>query len=121
MKAGQPALTRALELQRKASTVGFDWNDPKAVLAKIREEADEIEAELDATTARDRGRDRRPDVRGGQPRPPSRRRPGGALRATNPKFERRFAAIEDALAAQGKTPPRRDASGNGCVVERRQG
>src|SRR5882757_6121044 len=39
IKAGQPALTRAMELQRKASTVGFDWNDPRAVLAKIREEA----------------------------------------------------------------------------------
>src|SRR5438309_8611210 len=47
VKAGQPALTRAMELQRKASTVGFDWNDPRAVLAKIREEADEIERALD--------------------------------------------------------------------------
>ncbi len=36
-----------MELQRKASTVGFDWNDPRAVLSKIREEADEIEAALD--------------------------------------------------------------------------
>ncbi len=42
-----PALTRALKLQDKASKVGFDWNDPRAVLRKIREEADEIEAELD--------------------------------------------------------------------------
>ena len=40
-----PALTRALKLQAKASRVGFDWNDPRAVLRKIREEADEIEAE----------------------------------------------------------------------------
>src|SRR4030081_944876 len=47
VKAGRPALVRAMELQRKASTVGFDWNDPRAVLAKIREEADEIEAALD--------------------------------------------------------------------------
>src|SRR5271168_942573 len=35
VKAGQPALARALALQRKASTVGFDWNDPRAVLHKI--------------------------------------------------------------------------------------
>ena len=42
-----PALTRALKLQNKASKVGFDWNDPRAVLHKIREEADEIEAALD--------------------------------------------------------------------------
>ncbi|TMJ45341.1 MAG: nucleoside triphosphate pyrophosphohydrolase [Alphaproteobacteria bacterium] len=33
-----PALTRALKLQAKAGEVGFDWNDPLAVLAKIREE-----------------------------------------------------------------------------------
>ena len=30
--------------------------------------------------------------------------PDAALRATNGKFERRFAAIEAALAAQGRTP-----------------
>src|SRR5258708_33421049 len=47
VKAGQPALARAMELQRKASGVGFDWNDPRAALHKIREAADEIEAALD--------------------------------------------------------------------------
>jgi ATP diphosphatase len=100
-----PALTRALKLQSKAGAVGFDWNDARAVLAKIREEADEIEAELDAgdaagagaevgdllfavvNLARHLGAD-----------------PEGVLRATNVKFERRFAAIEAALAARGKTP-----------------
>src|SRR5262249_15229472 len=44
--SGMPALIRALKLQEKASRVGFDWNDPLAVLTKIREEADEIEAAL---------------------------------------------------------------------------
>src|SRR5579872_5126355 len=43
-----PALTRALKLQAKAGKAGFDWNDPMAVLSKIREEADEIEAEIKA-------------------------------------------------------------------------
>ena len=43
---GMTALTRALKLQSKAGKVGFDWNDPLAVLAKIREECDEIEAEI---------------------------------------------------------------------------
>ena len=47
------ALTRALKLQAKAGKVGFDWNDPMAVLAKIREECDEIEAEI---AAGDRGK-----------------------------------------------------------------
>jgi ATP diphosphatase len=103
--AGLPALARALRLQQKASKVGFDWNDPKAVLAKIREESDEISAELEAG-ARDKvlgevgdllfavvNLARHLDVD-----------PETALRTTNLKFERRFAAIEDALAASGKTP-----------------
>ena len=33
-----------MKLQEKAGKVGFDWNDPYAVLAKIHEEADEIAA-----------------------------------------------------------------------------
>jgi len=102
-----PALSRALKLQVKASKVGFDWNDPRAVLRKIREEADEIEAELDrpemdkvaiaaevgdllfavVNLARHIGAD-----------------PETVLRQTNLKFERRFAAIERALAARGKAP-----------------
>jgi len=102
---GLPALARALKLQQKAGKVGFDWNDPKAVLAKIREEADEIANELDAgqqdKVAGEIGDllfavvnlARHLDVD-----------PEAALRMTNLKFERRFAAIEDALAAQGKKP-----------------
>jgi nucleoside triphosphate diphosphatase len=99
-----PALTRALKLQAKASKVGFDWNDPRAVLRKIREEADEIEAALDgeeAGAAAEVGdllfaavnlaRHLRAD-------------PEAVLRQTNRKFERRFGAIERALAAQGKAP-----------------
>jgi len=104
VKAGQPALTRAMTLQRKASSVGFDWNDPREVLRKIREEADEIEAALDGSDAdelkgetgdllfalvnlaRHVGVD--PDL---------------ALRGTNAKFERRFSYIEQTLAAQGRS------------------
>jgi ATP diphosphatase len=104
VKAGQPALARAMELQRKASSVGFDWNDPRAVLHKIREEADEIEAALDrgdpkelasetgdllfalVNLARHVGAD-----------------PEAALRGTNAKFERRFGYIERALAVKGRS------------------
>jgi nucleoside triphosphate diphosphatase len=104
VKIGLPALARALELQRKAATVGFDWNDPRAVLHKIREEADEIEAALDRANndelsretgdllfavvnlARHFGAD-----------------PEMALRGANTKFERRFAYIERALAANGRS------------------
>jgi nucleoside triphosphate diphosphatase len=102
---GLPALTRALKLQAKAGKVGFDWNDPLAVLAKIREEADEIERELaagDRTAAAAEVGDllfavvnlaRHVDAD-----------PEAVLRATNGKFERRFTAIERALADRGKTP-----------------
>jgi len=100
-----PALTRAFKLQVKAGKVGFDWNDPRAVLAKIREEADEIEAELAggaSAAARAEIGDllfavvnlaRHLDAE-----------PEAALRAANLKFERRFGAIEQALAARGKSP-----------------
>jgi nucleoside triphosphate diphosphatase len=102
-----PALSRALKLQDKAGRVGFDWNDPHAVLKKIREEADEIEtaladAEADKTDAAaevgdllfaavNLARHLNAD-------------PEALLRQTNRKFERRFADIERALAARGKAP-----------------
>ena len=38
-----PALTRAVKLQKKVSTVGFDWSDISGVLDKIREELAEVE------------------------------------------------------------------------------
>ena len=98
-------MTRALKLQNKAGRVGFDWNDPRAVLAKIREEADEIEAEIEAGDTVRAGAEvgdllfavvnlaRHMEAD-----------PEGVLRGTNAKFERRFASIEKALAARGKTP-----------------
>ena len=41
-----PALLQARKVQRRAATAGFDWPDAAGPLAKIREEADELEAEL---------------------------------------------------------------------------
>ena len=100
-----PALTRALKLQAKAGKVGFDWNDPLAVLSKIREECDEIEAEIAAGRRGQAAAEvgdllfavvnlaRHLDID-----------PEATLRAANHKFERRFAAIEQALAMRGKRP-----------------
>ena len=104
---GLPALARALKLQQKAASVGFDWNDARAVLAKIREEADEIESVLALGQGkRDRLAEEVGDLMfavvnlarhaGADPET--------ALRAANAKFERRFAAIERALAERGKSP-----------------
>ena len=43
---GQPALIAAAKLQRKAAQVGFDWPDLPPVLAKVREELEEVEFAL---------------------------------------------------------------------------
>jgi ATP diphosphatase len=102
-----PALTRALKLQEKAGKVGFDWNDARAVLAKLREEIDEIEAEIDARDVEkvasevgdllfavvNLARHLRVD-------------PESAVRGANAKFERRFGYIETRLAADGRAPER---------------
>ncbi len=44
---GLPALIRATKLQKKAAKVGFDWPNEAGVLAKIREELEELQAALD--------------------------------------------------------------------------
>jgi nucleoside triphosphate diphosphatase len=104
VKAGQPALTQAMELQRKASTVGFDWNDPRAVLKKIREEADEIEAALD-NNSHDELTEETGDLLFALVNLARHAHvdPEIALRRTNAKFTRRFAYIERSLAAQGRS------------------
>ncbi|MDA9902080.1 nucleoside triphosphate pyrophosphohydrolase [Gammaproteobacteria bacterium] len=38
-----PAFERARKMQKKAASVGFDWSSPKFVLAKLREELEELE------------------------------------------------------------------------------
>jgi ATP diphosphatase len=99
-----PGLARAVKLQKRAATVGFDWSEPETVLAKVREETAEIEAEMvrdPADTGRIEGeigdllfavanlaRHLRVD-------------PDAALRRTNAKFERRFRHIERRLSEQG--------------------
>ena len=47
--SGQPALTRAEKLQKTVAKMGFDWNDTRAVVLKIREELDEIDLALRET------------------------------------------------------------------------
>lgn len=101
---GLPGLTRALKLQNRAARVGFDWPATDDVLDKIVEEARELAAEKGGDPARLRdefgdllfvvvnlGRHLGVD-------------PDDAIRATNAKFERRFRAVEAALAAEGRGP-----------------
>ncbi len=105
--AGLPALMRAEKLQKQASKVGFDWNDPRAVLAKLREELDEVEAELDAAAAGADNRAAQEDELGDllfcmvNLARHLKLDSEMALKRANAKFERRFAHIEDSLAARG--------------------
>ena len=93
-----PALLEATKLGSKAAKVGFDWTDPADLLEKVEEECREIEAEVasNATTqvvegelgdllftAVNLARHLKVD-------------PELALRRTNKKFRRRFAAMEQA-------------------------
>ena len=100
-----PALTRALKLQERAGKVGFDWNDPRAVIAKLREEIEEVEAEIEGGSPEALAGEvgdllfaavnlaRHLDVD-----------PDAALRGANAKFERRFGHIERRLAENGRRP-----------------
>ncbi len=107
---GLPEWQRAVKLQKKAATVGFDWPSPAPVIAKLREELDEVQAEFDALAAapgdasvRDRLEDELGDllfVAANLARH-AKVDPGAALRRANHKFERRFRSMETMAAADG--------------------
>ncbi|GBQ85151.1 nucleotide pyrophosphohydrolase MazG [Gluconacetobacter johannae DSM 13595] len=103
---GLPALLRARKLSARAARVGFDWATATEVADKVDEEIAELKAELGsgdrariadelgdvlftlATLARKLDLD-----------------PEDCLRQANAKFTRRFTAVEQDLATQGRTLP----------------
>ncbi|CAM3567652.1 nucleoside triphosphate pyrophosphohydrolase [Parendozoicomonas haliclonae] len=99
-----PALVVAQKLQDKAARVNFDWPDVRPVLAKMREELDEIEEAMVSGNqdeikgevgdflfaATNLARHLKVDAE-------------QAVRGCNRKFRNRFAYIEQVVAAQGKT------------------
>lgn len=121
---GLPPLQRALKLQEKAGTVGFDWTDPRAVLASLRRGDRRGRGRTRRSRARegaDRRRDRRPDVRGGQPRPAYRDR----SRTGAPRHEREVRAAvrghRGRTGAPGAIARRRLARRDGGPLAGRQG
>ncbi len=107
---GLPEWQRAVKLQKKAATVGFDWPGPAPVIEKLKEELEEVRVEFDALAAapgsaevRDRLEDELGDllfVAANLARH-AKVDPGAALRRANHKFERRFRAMETMAAADG--------------------
>lgn len=102
-----PALSRAYKLQKRCANVGFDWPDVEGCWDKVKEEIIEVEQceTGSAELAEELGdlmfalvnvvRKHKLD-------------PEAVLRAANSKFEKRFRAVEQALAEQGKTPEQSD-------------
>lgn len=95
-----PALSQAQEYQDRAARVGFDWPEIEGVLDKIKEEIEEIKkAETDFELASEIGdlffaivnlaRWKHVDAE-------------SVLRATNMKFKKRFAYIEQGAKKQGR-------------------
>ncbi|MEZ5519739.1 MAG: nucleoside triphosphate pyrophosphohydrolase [Gammaproteobacteria bacterium] len=97
-----PALERALKLQKRAARVGFDWQELAPVLAKVREELEEMEEALNQRDQEQMNHElgdllfaivnlaRHTRVE-----------PENALRECNRRFARRFNYIEEQLQKDG--------------------
>ena len=94
---GLPALARALDLQKRAARVGFDWPDQASRLQKIEEELKELDEALErgerAAIESEFGDVLFMVVNVGRGLGLGAE---DALRSTNAKFERRFRAMEAA-------------------------
>ncbi|AFJ01242.1 Nucleoside triphosphate pyrophosphohydrolase MazG [Methylophaga frappieri] len=99
-----PALSYAVALQTLASKVGFDWSDPRGVLDKIQEEAEELLSEINAA-APDKIQAELGDLLFAITNLARHLNvdPQQALQQTNQKFYRRFSFIEQQLTHQGKS------------------
>ncbi|GAB1594416.1 nucleoside triphosphate pyrophosphohydrolase [Lysobacter claricitrinus] len=105
---GLPEWQRAVKLQKRAATIGFDWPGPAPVIDKLHEEIDEVRVEFAAlANGDDAARDRLEDEIGdllfvaANLARHAKVDPGIALRRANAKFERRFRAMERMAAADG--------------------
>ncbi|MEO1745975.1 MAG: nucleoside triphosphate pyrophosphohydrolase [Pseudomonadota bacterium] len=100
-----PATSRALKIQKRMATVGFDWDEAAPILDKLEEEIAEVREAM-ALGERDKVRGevgdllfvvvnlaRHLDIE-----------PEDALETTNRKAMSRFRYIEQQLAARGKSP-----------------
>ncbi len=111
-----PALQRALQVQKRASRVGFDWNSIEPVLQKFKEELDE----LYAATANMAANEPEASLTANVPHPDIeaefgdvlfsivnvsrflRINPEEVLRKATNKFIRRFQYVESQATGQGK-------------------
>lgn len=100
-----PALMRAEKLQKRAARVGFDWPETQAVLAKIREETDELEQAIISGAATGNIAEEVGDLLFSVTNMARHLKidPEQAARDANRKFEMRFRYIETALRDAGRS------------------
>lgn len=98
-----PALIRAYRIQNKAAAVGFDWPETAPVWDKIREEMGELEEAVGAASP-ERISDELGDLLFSIVNISRflKVNPEDALRGTIEKFSRRFHAVEETMARQGR-------------------
>jgi XTP/dITP diphosphohydrolase len=98
-----PSLIKAYRIQDKARNVGFDWEDKQDVWTKVREELDELEAELKREdkekSTRELGDFLFSVINAARL---YHLNPDNALEHTNQKFIRRFNYIEEHSIKAGK-------------------
>ena len=99
-----PSLIKAYRIQDKARNVGFDWKDKADVWEKVREELDELEAELkngnSETSTQELGDFLFSVINAARL---YHLNPDNALEKTNQKFIRRFNYVEAHSIKQGKS------------------
>jgi len=97
-----PSLLRALRLAEKAATVGFDWQTSEQVLAKVREEFEELEEAI-AQGRRSDMKDELGDLLMSLANVARHLgiEPEDALSAANDRFTRRFQHIESTIHDEG--------------------
>ncbi|NIK89971.1 MazG family protein [Rhizomicrobium palustre] len=101
-----PALTRAEKLQKRAGSVGFDWDNARKVLDKIAEEAAEVVDSVDNGSDPAHVEEEMGDLLFVMANLARHLKidPEEALRKANHKFVTRFRHIETSLEAQGRSP-----------------
>ncbi len=120
-----PPILKAYSMQDKARGVGFDWECPSQVWEKVKEEQDELQAELDAMAKEEGQLDKAPAGYTMTPVPGSARdraeeelgdfmfsvvnaarlyglNPDTALNRACDKFRRRFTYLEEHTIRQGR-------------------
>lgn len=97
-----PAMSRAVKLTKRASKVGFDWDEPIAILDKIEEEIAELREAM-AEGNNQRVTEELGDLLFAHANLARKLSvdPELAVRTTNQKFERRFNYIEDKVLNAG--------------------